>query len=161
MKGYLSLGSNLGDRGAYLQAAIKGLEDQGVKIIAISPIYVTEPWGGVEQPEFWNLALQVESVLEPPDLLQACQSVEMDLGRERLIHWGPRTIDIDILLYDNRVSNTLELTLPHPHMEERAFVLAPLRDIAPGLILPSGRSIQDVQGDGKVWPLDSDPGRNK
>lgn len=155
MKAYLSLGSNLGDRNANLQGAMKELEETGVQIAAVSQIYVTEPWGGVEQPEFWNLAVEIETTLDPLELLKICQDIELSLGRERSIHWGPRTIDIDILLYDNRVSNTPELTLPHPHMEKRAFVLSPLREIAPELTLPSGRSIQEVSGEGKVWLLHS------
>lgn len=150
MNAYLSLGSNLGDRGLYLRSAQELLEDSGVRIIMASGIYLTEPWGGIEQPEFWNMVLQVSTTLGPMALLQVCQTIEQELGRERQVHWGPRTVDIDILLCDNIISNLTELRLPHPYLEERAFVLAPLREIAPTLILPSGRSIQEVFGEGEV-----------
>ncbi|MHB1652449.1 MAG: 2-amino-4-hydroxy-6-hydroxymethyldihydropteridine diphosphokinase [Desulfitobacteriaceae bacterium] len=156
MKAFLGLGGNLGDRGHYLQSAIRMFENRVGEILAASQVYVSEPWGGVEQPEFWNLALEVETTLEPLELLRVCQRIEQELGRERTVHWGPRTIDIDILLCDNVVSNIPELILPHPHLEERAFVLTPLREIAPKLLLPSGRPIADVMGDGKVWPLRSE-----
>lgn len=153
MKAYLSLGSNMGDRGYYLNQALQRLQDRGVTLIRVSGVYVTEPWGGVAQEDFWNIAVEIETGLEPLELLHLCQQIEQDLGRKRLVRWGPRTIDIDILLCDNVIIQTTELTLPHPHLEERAFVLVPLREIAPSLILPSGRSIQEVSGEGKVWPL--------
>ncbi len=156
MKAYLSLGSNLGDRSYYLSEAIRGLRNQSrIKVCKESSIYETEPWGLVDQPVYWNMVLEIETDLEPINLLQACQQVENDLGRERIIRWGPRTVDIDILLYDNVVSNLLELVLPHPRLEEREFVLAPLREIAPTLILPSGGAILDVHGEGKVKSLGS------
>lgn len=150
MKAYLSLGSNIGDRKYYLDEAIRRLSSYGIRIIAVSGVYETEPWGGVEQAEFWNQVIEIETVLEPLELLHVCQGIEKALGRERIIHWGPRTVDIDILLYDNRVSASAELTLPHPYMEKRAFVLTPLREIAPEMVLPSGRSIQEVTEEGKV-----------
>lgn len=154
MNAFLGLGGNLGDRGFYLEGAQERLENSGVKIIKASRIYVSKPWGGIEQPDFWNMVLQVKTALKPLDLLQVCQAVERELGRERKVHWGPRTIDIDILLCDNVVSDQPELVLPHPYLEERAFVLAPLREIAPTLVLPSGRSIQEVFGEGEARPKD-------
>lgn len=153
MNAYLSLGSNMGDRGYYLDQALAFLRAAGVTVQQVSSVYATEPWGGVEQEDFWNIAVRVETVLMPLELLHLCQQIEQELGRMRLLHWGPRTIDIDILLCDNVAIQTTELTLPHPHLEERAFVLTPLREISPSLVLPSGRSIQEVTGDGKVWPL--------
>ncbi|HWQ89889.1 MAG TPA: 2-amino-4-hydroxy-6-hydroxymethyldihydropteridine diphosphokinase [Desulfitobacteriaceae bacterium] len=156
MKAYLSLGSNLGDRAYYLGAAIAALSKQTrLRICRESSVYETEPWGLTEQPNFWNMVLEIETDLEPLTLLHICQQVENDLGRKRIIHWGPRTVDIDVLLYDNIVGNSTKLALPHPRLEEREFVLAPLREIRPDLILPSGASIQNVQGEGKVKNLGS------
>lgn len=153
MRAFLGLGTNLGDRASYLDQAIKALENAKITIKAISKIYETEPWGVLDQPLFWNQVIEVDTTLEPNELLHVCQKIELQLGRERKVHWGARTIDIDLLFYNNRVSNTDELNLPHPLMEDRAFVLAPLREIAPDLVLPSGRSIAEVFGEGKVRPL--------
>lgn len=153
MKVFLGLGSNLGDRAYYLREGISALEGPTIKVVATSGIYETEPWGVIDQPLYWNQVIEIETTLEPLDLLHVCQEIEQRLGRERKVHWGPRTIDIDLLIYDNRVSDIEELRLPHPYLEERAFVIAPLREIAPKLILPSGRSITEVVGDGKVHPL--------
>jgi 2-amino-4-hydroxy-6-hydroxymethyldihydropteridine diphosphokinase len=153
MRVFLGLGSNLGDRAYYLEEAISALASAATKILATSRIYETEPWGVMEQPPYWNQVIWIETELEPLDLLHVCQEIEHRLGRERKVHWGPRTIDIDLLIYDNRVSKSEELILPHPYLEDRAFVLAPLREIAPELVLPSGRSISEVTGEGKVYPL--------
>jgi 2-amino-4-hydroxy-6-hydroxymethyldihydropteridine diphosphokinase len=154
MKAYLSLGSNLGNRAYYLGAAITALSKQtGLRICRESSVYETEPWGVTEQPDFWNMVLEIETDLEPLELLHICQQVENDLGRKRIIHWGPRTVDIDVLLYDNIIGNSTKLALPHPRLEEREFVLAPLREIRPDLILPSGVSVQNIQGEGKVKNL--------
>jgi len=153
MRAFLGLGSNLGDRAHYLKEAISALATPTIKIVATSRIYETEPWGVMDQPLYWNQVIAVETTLEPLDLLHVCQEIELRLGRERKVHWGSRTIDIDLLIYDNRVSASGELTLPHPYLEERSFVLAPLREIAPTLVLPSGRSIKVVYGEGKVHSL--------
>jgi len=154
VKAYLSLGSNLGDRSYYLSEAIRRLSElSDLEICRESSIYETEPWGLAEQPVYWNMVLEIETDLEPLKLLQACQQVENDLGRERMIRWGARTVDIDILLYDNIVSSLSELVLPHPRLEEREFVLVPLREIAPTLLLPTRGAIQDVHGEGKVKNL--------
>ncbi|AET65841.1 2-amino-4-hydroxy-6-hydroxymethyldihydropteridine pyrophosphokinase [Desulfosporosinus orientis DSM 765] len=153
VKVFIGLGTNLGDRGFYLSEAVSSLNRPAIKVEAMSRTYESEPWGVADQPLFWNQVIQVETTLEPLDLLHACQEIEQQLGRERKVHWGPRTIDIDLLIYDNRVSDSEELKLPHPYLEERAFVIVPLREIAPDLILPSGRPICEVQGEGKVYPL--------
>jgi len=153
MRAFLGLGSNLGDRAQYLKEAIAALESTEIEIVATSRIYETEPWGVMDQPQYWNQVIEIGTTLEPLDLLHVCQGIEHQLGRERKVHWGPRTIDIDLLIYDNRSSESEELRLPHPYIEERAFVLAPLREIAPTLVLPSGRSIQVVFGEGIVHPL--------
>ncbi|HZK53791.1 MAG TPA: 2-amino-4-hydroxy-6-hydroxymethyldihydropteridine diphosphokinase [Desulfosporosinus sp.] len=153
MRAFLGLGSNLGDRANYLSQAIFALTSPMLKVEATSRIYETEPWGVMDQPIYWNQVLEIKTSLEPLELLHFCQEIEIRLGRERKERWGPRTIDIDLLIYDNTVSDTEELILPHPYLEERAFVLVPLREIAPQLVLPSGRSISDVSGEGKVHPL--------
>ena len=153
MRAFLGLGSNLGDRAYYLKEAITALVGLTIKIMATSRIYETEPWGVMDQPLYWNQVIEVETTLEPLDLLHVCQEIEHRLGRERKIHWGPRTIDIDLLIYDNKVNDSEELMLPHPYLEERAFVIIPLREIAPKLVLPSGRPISEVSGEGKVHPL--------
>jgi 2-amino-4-hydroxy-6-hydroxymethyldihydropteridine diphosphokinase len=153
MRAFLGLGSNLGDRAHYLEEAISALASPLIKVEATSRIYETEPWGLMDQPLYWNQVIEVETSLEPLELLHVCQEIEHRLGRERKVHWGPRTIDIDLLIYDNAVSKSEELILPHPYLEERAFVLNPLREIAPELVLPSGRSITEVSGEGKVHPL--------
>ena len=153
MRAFLGLGSNLGDRAHYLGEAISALASPLIKVEATSQIYETEPWGLMDQPLYWNQVIEVETTLEPLDLLYVCQEIEHQLGREREVHWGPRTIDIDLLIYDNIVSESEELILPHRYLEERAFVLAPLREIAPELVLPSGRSITEVSGEGKVHIL--------
>jgi len=153
MRAFLGLGSNLGDRAHYLKEAISTLASPTIKIVTTSQIYETEPWGVMDQPLYWNQVIEIETILEPLDLLHVCQEIEHRLGRERKVHWGPRTIDIDLLICNGRVSESKELILPHPYLEDRAFVLAPLREIAPTLVLPSGRSIQVVYGEGKVHPL--------
>ncbi|KGP75557.1 2-amino-4-hydroxy-6-hydroxymethyldihydropteridine pyrophosphokinase [Desulfosporosinus sp. Tol-M] len=153
MRAFLGLGSNLGDRAHYLGEAISALGSPLTEVMATSRIYETEPWGLMNQPLYWNQVIEVETSLEPLELLGVCQQIENQLGRERKVHWGPRTIDIDLLIYDNRFSKSEKLILPHPYLEERAFVLAPLREIAPELVLTSGRSISEVYGEGKVHPL--------
>ncbi|SPF54205.1 2-amino-4-hydroxy-6-hydroxymethyldihydropteridinepyrophosphokinase [Candidatus Desulfosporosinus infrequens] len=153
MRAFLGLGSNLGDRAYYLEGAISALVSPKIEVVALSRIYETEPWGVMDQPLYWNQVIEVETTLEPLDLLHVCQEIEHRLGRERKVHWGPRTIDLDILLYENRVVKSEELRLPHPYLEERAFVITPLREIAPKLVLPSGKSITEVSGEGKVHPL--------
>lgn len=152
MRAYLGLGSNLGDRGYYLSEAVAALKRSTISVVSSSRIYETEPWGVQDQPMYWNQVIEVETSLEPLALLHVCQEIEKKFGRVRKEHWGSRTIDIDLLIYDNEVSNTDELKLPHPYLEKREFVLAPLREIAPNLILPSGRSVKAVFGEGKVFP---------
>lgn len=128
-KVYLSLGSNLGDSGKNLLDAVRELVKRGLRIVDISGIYITEPIGFKEQPDFLNLVLIAEADLEPLELLHEIAEIEKLLGRVREIHWGPRTIDIDILYYGDRTLDSPELTIPHPRINERAFVLAPLMEI--------------------------------
>lgn len=130
-KVYLSLGTNIGDREENLKKAVRLLEEQeAVSIEAISSIYETAPVGFLDQPSFLNIALLVQTTVEPIDMLRICQSIENELGRVREIRWGPRVIDLDILLFNNDNIETDELIVPHARMFERAFVLVPLLEIA-------------------------------
>lgn len=151
MKAYLSIGTNEGDRNDNLEKALSYLGSvPEIDIISISSIYETEPWGMIEQQLFLNIVVLIDTVLDPELLLHACQLIENKIGRQRLVHWGPREIDIDILLYDDLTIQTEDLIIPHPFMEKREFVLAPLREIAPELILPSGKPVIFTKGEGKV-----------
>ena len=131
---YLGLGSNIGDREAHLEAAIEKLAP-----VRRSPIYETEPVDYVQQRWFLNLVVELETSLFPMQLLTRIQKIERDLGRVRNIPKGPRTIDIDILLFGDAVIRTPKLVIPHPRMAERRFVLAPLADLAPDLRHPVTR----------------------
>lgn len=138
---YLGLGSNLGDRLANLEAAIAGLPPQ-VLVTAVSRVYETKAWGIEDQPDFLNMALGGETALEPTDLLHYVKQLEVALGRTPGERWGPRVIDIDILFYDDLLLDLPALTIPHPGAGERATVLVPLADIAPGLVHPQlGESV--------------------
>jgi 2-amino-4-hydroxy-6-hydroxymethyldihydropteridine diphosphokinase len=131
---YIGLGSNLGDKAADLRNAIQLLgESNGCSVVRVSSLYVTRPVGVEDQPEFFNAVLELRTCLEPPDLLKACLEVERKIGRTRTIRWGPRVIDVDILLYGNASVNAEDLVIPHPRLLERAFVLIPLAEIAPEL----------------------------
>lgn len=133
---YLSLGSNLGDREANLRVAVERLQTNDVKVLQVSSIYETEPQDFLEQPWFLNIALQGETTLFPKQLLSRIRKIQTEMGGKRTIPKGPRTIDIDILLLGNFLMETPELTIPHPRMTERRFVLEPLIEIAPNLRHP-------------------------
>ncbi|USG66007.1 2-amino-4-hydroxy-6-hydroxymethyldihydropteridine diphosphokinase [Brevibacillus ruminantium] len=134
---YLALGSNMGDRAEQLRQAIHKLNRRdGIRVIRISPVYETEPVGFVDQEAFLNMVIAVESDLAPEKLLETALAVEQELGRVRTVRWGPRTIDIDLLLYGDKMLQLEHLTIPHPSMTERAFVLVPLRDVWEGGALP-------------------------
>ena len=132
---YLALGSNLEDRMQNLKAAINALPPQMV-VKAKSNVYETLPWGVEDQPKFLNMALKAETYLAPEPLLKHLKRLEIALGRQASFRNGPRLIDIDILFYDDLVLNTPPLTIPHPHLHERGFVLLPLMDIAPDFVHP-------------------------
>jgi 2-amino-4-hydroxy-6-hydroxymethyldihydropteridine diphosphokinase len=141
---YLALGTNLGDRLENIQAALKALSPD-VQISAESPIYETPPWGYLDQPDFLNQVLMGETDLEPLILLRYLKRLEADLGRLPGVRYGPRQIDLDILFYDELILETPELTIPHPRLAERAFVLVPLADLAPDLCHPeTGETVQDM-----------------
>lgn len=126
---FIALGSNIGDRASALRGAIRLLDEHpGTRVTAQSDIYETAPVGPVSQEDFLNMVIAVNTTLSPLDLLDAALAIEADMGRVREIRWGPRTIDLDVLLYENIVCDTPRLTVPHPHMGDRAFVLIPLVD---------------------------------
>ncbi|SFR94045.1 2-amino-4-hydroxy-6-hydroxymethyldihydropteridine diphosphokinase [Anaeromicropila populeti] len=134
---YLSIGSNLGDKEANLKKAVQLLgEHEKCKISKISDFIITEPYGNVEQDNFLNGALEVKTLLEPEELLELIAQIENELGRVREIHWGPRTIDLDIILFEQKVIREDNLTIPHVEMQKREFVLKPLAQIAPNAIHP-------------------------
>lgn len=136
-RAYLGLGSNLGDKETYLNQAVKALDEtHGCQVEKVSSYLVTEPYGGVEQDDFLNACLCLKTYLSPEELLRRLHEIEQDAHRERIIRWGPRTLDLDILLYDDLILETEELILPHMDMENREFVLKPLSEIAPNLRHP-------------------------
>jgi len=131
---YVALGSNLGDRAALLRGALAALQRAGdVRVVAESAVYETAPVGGPAQPDYLNMVVAVKPSLSPEALLERCLSIEAEHGRVRRERWGARTLDLDLLSYDAATLRTERLTLPHPRMAERAFVLVPLAEIAPAL----------------------------
>jgi 2-amino-4-hydroxy-6-hydroxymethyldihydropteridine diphosphokinase len=134
-RAYLALGSNLGDRLSRLQSAVDGLGAAvGVEVVAVSRVYETAPVGGPPQGTYLNAVIAIETDLDPHALLALAQQTERDAQRVRAERFGPRTLDVDLLLYDDVHLADPELTVPHPRMWERGFVLAPLRDVAPALV---------------------------
>lgn len=142
---FLLLGSNLGDSKQYLADAIDMIGERAGKIEKLSSLYQTESWGKTDQPDFINQAVQLSTTLSPQSLLSTILEIEKELGRLRKEKWGSRTIDIDILLYDNLIINEPGLIIPHPFLPERRFALMPLQEIAADFIHPvSGRKIEQL-----------------
>ncbi|CAN7489463.1 2-amino-4-hydroxy-6-hydroxymethyldihydropteridine diphosphokinase [Mesorhizobium caraganae] len=140
---YLSLGGNLGDPAASMATALRLLDaDESTRVIAVSSLYRTPPWGKLDQPDFLNAAAEISTTLTPRALLDLCLEAERKLKRVREERWGPRLIDIDILVFGDRIIHETGLEVPHPRMLERAFVLAPLAEIAPELAV-GGRSVSE------------------
>jgi 2-amino-4-hydroxy-6-hydroxymethyldihydropteridine diphosphokinase len=145
-KAYLGLGSNLGDRLANLQLAVELLAGQhGLTVLRSSRVYESDPVGGPPQPDFLNAVVEVQTSLTPGELLTACREAEEALARVRDERWGPRTIDIDILTFGDDVVDEPDLTIPHPRMRERGFVLAPLLELEPDPPLPGGRNVATLR----------------
>ncbi|WP_369310245.1 2-amino-4-hydroxy-6-hydroxymethyldihydropteridine diphosphokinase [Providencia rettgeri] len=142
---YIAVGSNLGEPLKQAQQAIAALDAiPSSRVTATSPIYRTKPLGPQDQPDFLNLAVLLETTLEPEALLNYTQQIELDLGRVRKDErWGPRTLDLDIMLFGDRVINTPRLTVPHYGLKEREFMLYPLSDIAPTLVFPDGETLSE------------------
>lgn len=144
--GYLGLGSNVGDRTGHLRAAIELLGEQEVEVEAVSSAYETEPVGEVlDQPDFLNAAIRIRTELEPEPLLEVCKAIEVERGRMLAAsRHSPRPLDIDLLLLGDLELSTERLTLPHPEVTSRRFVLAPLLELDPDLKLPDGTSLADA-----------------
>lgn len=140
---YLALGTNIEPREKHLNQALRYLGNNHIRILRRSSIYETAPVGFTDQADFLNMVIQMETDLSPLQLLDFCQNVEKELGRKRTFRFGPRTIDLDILLYNNENIDGERLIVPHPRMHERAFVLIPLHEIAPDCLI-SGTSIEEL-----------------
>jgi 2-amino-4-hydroxy-6-hydroxymethyldihydropteridine diphosphokinase len=140
------MGSNIGDRSGYLNRAaarLRQLED--LSVVWFSPVYESDPVGNEDQPPFLNAVGEIDTGLTPPDLLARLKAIELDLGRTPSDRWGPREIDLDILLYDGLVYDQDGVQVPHPRLEERRFALVPFRDIAPDVVHPiSGVTIEEL-----------------
>jgi 2-amino-4-hydroxy-6-hydroxymethyldihydropteridine diphosphokinase len=153
--GYLGLGSNVGDRRGLLESAVAALASRGVSVLASSSVYETEPVGEVtNQPEFLNACVRIDTELDPEQLLDTCKAVERELGRtDGGIRHGPRPIDVDMLLLGDLVHRSERLSLPHPEVTSRRFVLVPLLELDPGLVTPQGARLADALaalGDGQA-----------
>lgn len=140
MRAAIGLGSNLGDRRANLDAAVAALAGLG-EIDAVSSLYETTPIGGPPQDDYLNAVVLLDTELEPIELMDALLTIEADLGRVRAERFGPRTLDLDLLLYGDQVVDAPDLSVPHPRMTERRFVLEPLLEVCPGASLPDGRPL--------------------
>ena len=147
MRAALGLGSNVGDRRAHLETALRGLRAR-LEVLSVSRFLATEPVGGPPQGEFLNAAALVETELSPRALLELAQALEEAAGRERDARWGPRPLDIDLLLYGDEVVQDADLVIPHPRLHERPFVLEPLAEIAPDWIVPRlDRTVRELRED--------------
>ncbi len=145
---YIGIGSNLGNREDNCKRAIDLIIENGVNVARLSSMIETEPWGVTEQPRFINMAIEAETSLGPEELLTLLRRIESDVGRVPDIRWGPRAIDLDILLYDDLVMKTADLEIPHPGISERDFVLRPLAEIAPDVMHPVlKKSIKELLDD--------------
>ncbi len=140
---FLGLGGNMGDRREMMRSAVAAIR-RVLDDVAVSSLYESAAWGVTAQPAFLNAVARGRTSLEPVELLDAMQAIEHDLGRVRDQHWGPRVIDIDILLYGSEMINEPRLQIPHPYMSQRGFVLRPLADLAAGLTLPDGSLVGEL-----------------
>ncbi|HJR24062.1 MAG TPA: 2-amino-4-hydroxy-6-hydroxymethyldihydropteridine diphosphokinase [Acidimicrobiales bacterium] len=140
-RAFLGLGSNLGDRAGHLRAAVAALED----VVAVSPVYETDPVGGPEQGPYLNLVVELDTSLDARGLLEVCRRLETAAERVRTERWGPRTLDVDVLWVAGELVDEPDLQVPHPRLGERRFVLAPLADLAPDLVAPA--ALDAAEGD--------------
>jgi 2-amino-4-hydroxy-6-hydroxymethyldihydropteridine diphosphokinase len=140
----LALGSNLGDRMANLRLGVEALDGDGITATAVSGVFETTPVGGPEQDNYLNAVLLAMSALLPHQVLARCTAAESAAGRMRTVRWGPRTLDVDIIAYDDEIGTEPDLSLPHPRAHERAFVLAPWLDVEPAATLPGRGRVADL-----------------
>ncbi|NCU17724.1 2-amino-4-hydroxy-6-hydroxymethyldihydropteridine diphosphokinase [Pallidibacillus pasinlerensis] len=143
-RAFLSIGSNIGKRERYLYEAIQSLEKHSIKVNNFSSIFETDPVGFTEQDLFLNMVIEIETEKNPHELLEICLDIEQQLDRKRIIHWGPRTIDLDIILFNEDIIHTKDLIIPHPRMHERAFVLVPLAEINGEIVIPNINRTVDI-----------------
>ena len=144
-RAWIGLGSNLDNPRDQVVDALRELaETDGISVLARSSLYLSEPLGPQDQPDFVNAAALIETTLDPLSLLNVLQAIEQRHGRKRESHWGPRTLDLDLLLYDDEQILHPDLTVPHPAIAERSFVLLPLQEIAPGLVIPGLGSVESL-----------------
>ncbi|MBR5337480.1 MAG: 2-amino-4-hydroxy-6-hydroxymethyldihydropteridine diphosphokinase [Lachnospiraceae bacterium] len=148
-KVYVALGSNIGDRSGYFEMALSRLKEEDTcEVTRVSDYIVTEPYGGVEQDDFLNGAIELDTLLDPEELLSLLHVIENEAGRERKIHWGPRTLDLDILFYDDMIYDSEDLAIPHPEIAKREFVLIPMAQIAGYLRHPvNGKTVKEMLED--------------
>jgi 2-amino-4-hydroxy-6-hydroxymethyldihydropteridine diphosphokinase len=148
VRAFLGLGSNLGDRAAHLQFAVDGLAARAGRVVAISPVYETDPVGGPPQPDYLNAVVAIETTLSARELLGVAKGLEAEAGREPADpdrRWGPRPLDIDVLMVGEERINEPDLVVPHPRIHQRAFVLAPLADVAPDIVVAPTAGWQGVR----------------
>ena len=152
----IALGSNLGDRLDNVRAGVAGIEAAGIDVVAVSPLYETAPVGGPEnQGPYLNAALLADTTLSAADVLALLHRLEASRERQRVVHWGPRTLDLDLLVYGDLVADAATLQVPHPRMHERRFVMVPVCDIAPDVVHPRlGRTMRDLLAELPVEPGD-------
>ncbi len=144
-KAFLGLGSNMGNKEGNIKKALEMLKDEsGIDIERVAPFYRAAPVGYTEQDWFLNTVAQIQTTLKPANLLAQILGIEDFLGRKRQIRWGPRVVDLDILIYGTHVIREQGLEVPHPRMLERAFVMVPLADLAPDLLLPGGKTAEEI-----------------
>jgi 2-amino-4-hydroxy-6-hydroxymethyldihydropteridine diphosphokinase len=141
---FVGLGGNVGDRASYLRGAVAGLAAApGISVSRVSSIYESEPWGQLDQPSFLNAVVEIATLLEPIQLLITHQAIESSLGRKKRYRWGPREIDLDLLLYGDRHISRRGFDVPHPSMYQRTFVLVPLSELEPTLTTPAGDALEE------------------
>lgn len=142
---FISLGSNLGDRQSQIETAKSLLAEASIKIIMCSPLYISKAWGITDQPDFYNQIIQVKTTLSPEDLMALLLDIELKMGRRRDGKWKERSIDLDLLFYGKEIRRTRSLTIPHPMIETRNFILTPMMDLSPHLVHPIlGQTIQEL-----------------
>ena len=135
----IAIGSNLGNRFYYIQKALRSLQNFFGTEFKVAPVYESSPWGLTQQPRYLNTVVTFKTHRSPQEILNQCMKIELEYGRERITKWGARTLDLDIILFDQLIVKTPDLTLPHPHMEHRDFVLQPLIDLFPDIIHPKSQ----------------------